>query len=67
VFSDLGGQSVAGGNIIADFLKDVECLNVKTYLSENGISYQVFLRATVPWVQSLKFLLVYKENDFGRN
>jgi len=39
VFSDLGSQLVAGGNIVGDFLKDVEA---KKFLEENAIQYHGF-------------------------
>jgi len=39
VFSDLGSQLVAGGNIVTDFLKDVE---TQTFLHENGVKYEGF-------------------------
>ena len=39
VFSDLGSQLVAGGNMIADYLNDVE---TQVYLAENGIKFEGF-------------------------
>ena len=39
VFSDLGSQIVAGGNMIGDFMKDVD---TQSYLAENIVKFEGF-------------------------